>query len=145
MARKEVVELTDDLDQSPASQTIQFAIDGVEYEIDLSEKNAKKFNSALAPYVERAGGSPAAGAWAGGGLTPRRVSTRKSFANGRTSRGSASAHEAGFLARSSTVTSFLSAADGRRQAYPSGVTAGLRRPSPLRAVRWHHPKRSAGG
>jgi hypothetical protein len=52
VARKEVVELTDDLDQSPASQTIQFAINGVEYEIDLSEKNAKKFNAALAPYVD---------------------------------------------------------------------------------------------
>jgi hypothetical protein len=52
VARKEVVELTDDLDQSPASQTIQFAINGVEYEIDLSEKNAKKFNAALAAYVD---------------------------------------------------------------------------------------------
>ena len=51
MARKEVVELTDDLDQSPASQTIHFGVEGVEYEIDLSEKNAKKFTAALAPYV----------------------------------------------------------------------------------------------
>lgn len=53
MARKEVVELTDDLDQSPASQTIRFAVEGVEYEIDLSERNAKKFNSALAPFMEK--------------------------------------------------------------------------------------------
>jgi hypothetical protein len=52
VARKEVVELTDDLDESPASQTIHFAIDGVEYEIDLSDKNAKKFSAVLAPYVE---------------------------------------------------------------------------------------------
>jgi hypothetical protein len=54
VARKEVVELTDDLDQGPASQTIHFALDGVEYEIDLSDRNAKKFNAALAPYVENA-------------------------------------------------------------------------------------------
>ncbi len=52
MARKEVVELMDDLDQSPASQTIRFAVEGVEYEIDLSEKNAKKFITALQPYVD---------------------------------------------------------------------------------------------
>ncbi len=53
MARKEVVELTDDLDDSPASQTIRFAVQGVEYEIDLSERNAKKFNAAIAPFVEK--------------------------------------------------------------------------------------------
>jgi nucleoid-associated protein Lsr2 len=53
VARKEVVELTDDLDQSPASQTIRFAVEGVEYEIDLSEKNAKRFNDAIAPFVEK--------------------------------------------------------------------------------------------
>jgi hypothetical protein len=52
VARKEVVELTDDLDQSPASQTIHFGVEGIDYEIDLSEKNAKKFASALAPYID---------------------------------------------------------------------------------------------
>jgi hypothetical protein len=51
VARKEVVELMDDLDQSPASQTIHFGVDGIDYEIDLSEKNAKKFTAALQPYV----------------------------------------------------------------------------------------------
>jgi hypothetical protein len=52
VARKEVVELMDDLDQSPASQTIHFGVEGVEYEIDLSDKNAKKFTAALQPYIE---------------------------------------------------------------------------------------------
>ena len=52
MARKEIVELTDDLDESPATQTIHFAIEGVEYEIDLNDKNAKKFNAALQPFVD---------------------------------------------------------------------------------------------
>jgi Lsr2 len=53
VARKEVVELVDDLDESPASQTIQFAVEGVEYEIDLNDKNAEKFSAALRPYVEK--------------------------------------------------------------------------------------------
>jgi hypothetical protein len=52
VARKEVVELTDDLDQSAASQTIHFGVDGIEYEIDLNEKNAKKFTTALQPYID---------------------------------------------------------------------------------------------
>ncbi len=65
MARKEVVELTDDLDQSPASQTIRFAVEGVEYEIDLSEKNAKRFKVAIAPFVEK-------GRRIGGGKRARR-------------------------------------------------------------------------
>jgi hypothetical protein len=51
MARKQIVELTDDIDGSPATQTLHFAVEGVEYEIDVSEKNAKKFHSAIAPYV----------------------------------------------------------------------------------------------
>jgi hypothetical protein len=53
VARKEVVELTDDLDGSPASQTIYFAVGGVEYEIDLSDKNSKKLNAALQPFVDK--------------------------------------------------------------------------------------------
>ncbi len=79
MVRKEVVELTDDLDQSTASQTIHFAIQGVEYEIDLSEKNAKKFNAAIAPYVEngrRVGGRKRVGARRAGsnaGVDPKVV------------------------------------------------------------------------
>lgn len=79
MARREVVELTDDLDQSPASQTIHFGVGGVEYEIDLSEKNAKKFTAALAPYIEngrRVGGRKrAAGgrAVSGAGVDPKVV------------------------------------------------------------------------
>jgi hypothetical protein len=77
VARKEVVELTDDLDQSPASQTVHFALEGVEYEIDLSEKNAKRFNAAIQPYVEksrRVGGRKRAAGRRGsatGGVDPK--------------------------------------------------------------------------
>ena len=72
MARKEVVELTDDLDGSPASQTIYFAVGGVEYEIDLSDRNSKKFSAALQPYLDKGrrvgrkrSGSPRTGTVAG--------------------------------------------------------------------------------
>jgi hypothetical protein len=45
------VVLTDDLDQSEATQTITYTIDGQEYEIDLSEENAERFHAALEPFV----------------------------------------------------------------------------------------------
>jgi hypothetical protein len=40
MAQKVLVEILDDLDGSAAAQTVQFGLDGVTYEIDLSDGNA---------------------------------------------------------------------------------------------------------
>ena len=54
MAQKVQVILTDDLDGGEADESVQFAIDGVSYEIDLSEANAEALREALAPYVEAA-------------------------------------------------------------------------------------------
>ncbi|KXP07933.1 MULTISPECIES: histone-like nucleoid-structuring protein Lsr2 [Tsukamurella] len=55
MARKVTVTLTDDLDDTlTADETLQFALDGVQYEIDLSAKNAGKLRKALEPYKEAA-------------------------------------------------------------------------------------------
>jgi hypothetical protein len=45
------VVLTDDLDGSEATQTLQYTIDGQEYEIDLSEENVQRFHQALEPFV----------------------------------------------------------------------------------------------
>ncbi|MET8871953.1 histone-like nucleoid-structuring protein Lsr2 [Nocardia sp. NPDC004278] len=43
MARKVVVTLVDDYDgKSPAEETVAFALDGVEYQIDLSTDNASQ-------------------------------------------------------------------------------------------------------
>ncbi|MBV7706515.1 Lsr2 family protein [Nocardia nova] len=43
MAKKVIVELIDDFDgKSTAEETVLFSLDGVEYEIDLSTKNARK-------------------------------------------------------------------------------------------------------
>jgi len=45
--------LSDDLDGSEATQTINYMIDGQEYEIDLSEENVQRFHEALEPFVSK--------------------------------------------------------------------------------------------
>src|SRR3712207_4093780 len=60
MAQRTVVEMTDDLDGSPADETVSFGLDGTAYEIDLSEDNAGLLRDRLATYVgaaRRAGGA----------------------------------------------------------------------------------------
>jgi hypothetical protein len=54
MSTKITVVLEDDLDGGPADETVQFGIDGTEYEIDLSTENAAAFRAQLAPYIEHA-------------------------------------------------------------------------------------------
>jgi Lsr2 len=54
MAQKVIVALEDDLDGGPADETVRFGIGGVEYEIDLSKKNAAVFRRKVAPFIEHA-------------------------------------------------------------------------------------------
>jgi len=54
MARSVVVSLVDDLDGSDADETVEFALDGVSYEIDLSADNAAELRDLLAPFVGHA-------------------------------------------------------------------------------------------
>ncbi len=54
MARIEKIELIDDIDGKPADETVQFAVDGRGYELDLSEANAKELREAFAGYIESA-------------------------------------------------------------------------------------------
>ena len=51
MAKQIVTLLTDDLDGGEADRTVEFGLDGVNYTIDLSEKNAGKLRKALDPYL----------------------------------------------------------------------------------------------
>ena len=51
MAQKVHIVLEDDLDGSPASETVSFGLDGKSYEIDLNEKNAAKLRDVLSGYV----------------------------------------------------------------------------------------------
>ena len=67
MAQRTIIKLVDDLDDKEIEddgQTVSFSYNGVQYEIDLSEKNAKKLGDALAPFVSaarRVGGRHARG------------------------------------------------------------------------------------
>jgi hypothetical protein len=51
MARRTIQVLTDDLDGGEAEETVKFGLDGAQYEIDLSKKNAGKMRDALAPFL----------------------------------------------------------------------------------------------
>src|SRR5919202_4069965 len=73
MAQKVQVILVDDVDGGEASETVSFALDGVSYEIDVSESNAAALRDALAPWVGharrvggRSGGSGGGRARSGG-------------------------------------------------------------------------------
>jgi hypothetical protein len=52
VARTEVI--TDDLDGSHGAEPVQFAWDGVTWEIDLSEANRRKLEEALRPFLDKA-------------------------------------------------------------------------------------------
>lgn len=56
MAQKVLVQLVDDLDgtASPDISTVSFALDGVSYEIDLTESNADRLREQLADFVSAA-------------------------------------------------------------------------------------------
>jgi len=68
MAQRVKIILEDDLDGSPAEETVTFGLDGVTYEIDLSTDNAAKLRDELAPWVghaRRSGGRKTSGAGRG--------------------------------------------------------------------------------
>lgn len=54
MAQNLIVQLTDDIDGGEADETICFALNGKNYEIDLNAKNADKLREAFAPFIEKA-------------------------------------------------------------------------------------------
>ena len=55
MAKQIIHKLVDDLDGGDAEETVKFALDGIQYEIDLSDANAKKLRDVFAPYVAAGG------------------------------------------------------------------------------------------
>lgn len=66
MARKVEVKLLDDTDGSTADETVSFGLDGTNYEIDLSHKNADRLRSDLEKFLH------AARRVGRGGITPSR-------------------------------------------------------------------------
>jgi hypothetical protein len=79
MARKVEVKLLDDIDGTTADETVRFAVDGTNYEIDLSTKHADQLRSSLAQYItngRRIGRGhlvPTGGRSRGAAATPARV------------------------------------------------------------------------
>lgn len=91
MAKKTITILIDDLDgeELPAgTRTTRFALDGVEYEIDLSAENARGLSEALAPYIaagRRVGSSPRSGSAArtrAKGADAQRLAAIRAWAQG---------------------------------------------------------------
>ena len=82
MAQQVLVQLVDDLDGTASTDvsTVSFSLDGVTYEIDLSESNAERLRGSLAKYVESA----------------RRVGGRLKR-GGKSQNGSGSSHDAGLI------------------------------------------------
>lgn len=54
MAQKIETLFIDDIDGGEAEGTIRFALDGDEFEIDLSSKHGEELRSALGPYISHA-------------------------------------------------------------------------------------------
>lgn len=54
MAEKVIRTLVDDLDGTEAEETVEFAVDGVSYQIDLSSENADKLRESLSAFVDAA-------------------------------------------------------------------------------------------
>ena len=54
MAQRTITVMTDDIEgkESEDVQTYSFAVNGTQYEIDLNDKNAKKFNEAIGFYTD---------------------------------------------------------------------------------------------
>lgn len=52
MATETIIKITDDLDGSDGASTVEFALEGVSYSIDLNDKNKVKLEKALAPFIE---------------------------------------------------------------------------------------------
>ncbi|MBB2945725.1 hypothetical protein FB565_005483 [Actinoplanes lutulentus] len=70
MAKQIIHKLVDDLDNGDADETVKFALDGIQYEIDLSEKNAAKLREVFEPYLN-AGSRVARGGVVVGGRAAR--------------------------------------------------------------------------
>lgn len=75
MATKTLVQLTDDLDPSrEATDTVRFALDSTEYEIDLSDDHINELRSTFSKYIQHA---RKVGGRRGSAVTARQSSGRR--------------------------------------------------------------------
>jgi hypothetical protein len=128
MAQQVLVQLVDDLDGTASSDvsTVSFSLDGVTYEIDLSETNAERLRGSLAEYVESA----------------RRVGGRIKRGVKSAQNGSGSSHDAGLIRAWANENGFGLSGRGRIpshvvEAYKEAKTAAEApaKPAPKRRPR----------
>jgi hypothetical protein len=74
MAQRIVTELTDDTNGKPADETVTFGLDGREFEIDLTSKNAAALRKAFDTYIKNGRHV--------GGRRPRGASPKAAASNG---------------------------------------------------------------
>ena len=67
MAQRQVTIMTDDIDGSEATQSVEFSYKGKSYRIDLNDTHAEELDEVLAPYISAA----TENARRGGGRTTR--------------------------------------------------------------------------
>ncbi|MBC6794743.1 histone-like nucleoid-structuring protein Lsr2 [Corynebacterium macclintockiae] len=74
MARREITQFFDDLDDTPLAEdqvnVVDFSLNGVDYTLDLSAKNREAFDKALEPFIKVARRKTRAG------VAGRRVASR---------------------------------------------------------------------
>lgn len=78
MVQKVNIVLEDDIDGTPAEETVTFGLDGTTYEIDLNAANAAKLRDALGLYVGHARKVTSSG--------PRRRATKTADTGGASAR-----------------------------------------------------------
>ena len=52
------MQFIDDIDGTPADETVTFSLDGTAFQVDLSADNAAKLREFLSPYMDAAGKVP---------------------------------------------------------------------------------------
>ena len=83
MARRIVHQLVDDLDGSVleigSGETVLFSLDGIAYEIDLTDDNAAALREAFAPYIAAARTVSRTASTGGGAARKRRRSGQQDY------------------------------------------------------------------
>lgn len=77
MAQKVQIQLVDDLNGEEAQETVRFALDGNEYEIDLTTDNATTLRDAFATYTDKARKSSSRGRPRGASKNGNREETQR--------------------------------------------------------------------
>lgn len=85
MAQKVQVILVDDVDGGEADETVTFSLDGVNYEIDLSEANAESLRDSLGEWIGHARrvGGRSGGKGRSGGRAKAAAATKADLADVR--------------------------------------------------------------